>query len=390
MRFYWTLLRNLCKYVLKKHKPRIVLVTGSVGKSSARAACAKVLRAKYKVRESSKNFNTESGLAFSILGIIPNNAIESLILPLTSSVKAILTKNFPEILVLELGVDKAGDMDFLLEFFPYKADIAIITSIEPVHLENFSNFEEIVIEKRKILKSLSTGSLAILNADNEGSKSSKNLAKSACMTYGRSEDSDIKTNSLKMSIKGCSFEYEINHLRGFIETKAIASFSDQVIAPAILCGMHFEIENNLIEDSLKDFNFPEGRFTIMENKVIDSSYNASPSSMKACIDTFDRIGNDGEKIAILGDMLELGEISKNSHTDIINYIDGKFDKLILVGSEFKDAFGDKTDKKTFLFDCVNMLDEKIHELVTKNSLVLIKGSQGVGLKKIVKKLNDIK
>jgi UDP-N-acetylmuramoyl-tripeptide--D-alanyl-D-alanine ligase len=190
------ILRLMAKSVIWKYKPTIVGVTGSVGKTSAKEAIFLVLSSKFNVRKNEKNYNNEIGLPLTIIGAESGNRsflkwgkvflkwIGEMILPF----------HYPKILVLEMGVDRPGDMDYLLSFI--KPTVGVMTNVSGSHLEFFKNIEQIAKEKSKLLKEIPEDGLAILNSDNEYIFETSKKLKIPFLFFGFGEKAKVRASFL--------------------------------------------------------------------------------------------------------------------------------------------------------------------------------------------------
>ena len=163
---------------IPKYKPKIVGVTGSVGKTTSKEAIFSVLSKKYRVGKSLKNYNNEIGLPLSILGFeSPGKNLISWFLLFLEGIKMLIIKDkfYPEILVLEMGVDRPGDMDYLNKIL--KCDIGVITNVGMSHIEYFGTIDRIKNEKAKLITNLNKKGLAVINYDNEKSRDIINVSK---------------------------------------------------------------------------------------------------------------------------------------------------------------------------------------------------------------------
>jgi len=169
IRFLEKILKYLAAKALRKFKPRIVGVTGSVGKSSTKEAIYTVLASKYRVRKSEKNYNNEIGLPLTILGLSGGGGsflkwmavfLRSIGVLLFSS-----KRNYPEILVLEMGADRPGDIKYLVDFI--QPEVGVVTAIGISHLEFFKDKKHIIREKSYLVRFLNKEGLAVLNCDDE-------------------------------------------------------------------------------------------------------------------------------------------------------------------------------------------------------------------------------
>lgn len=395
------ILKVLAKKRLSKYQGKIVAVTGSVGKTSTKEAIFKVLNTQFRVRRSQKSMNSEFGLLLTILDIESgySNAGKWAFY-LAKAFFHSLSKDTSEILLLEYGVDKPKDMDFLLSVA--KPDIAVITSIAPVHLAEgqFKSLEEIFEEKSKLAISLRENGVAILNTDNEFLESlSKKIPKRRVLTYGTNKEAGFRISAVSSSISGVRFSLFHKENRTLIESPVLGDFHAFVLSPAYICGNLFGMKDEDITEALKRFTLPPGRMTVIsgvkETTMIDSSYNSSPDALKEALNVFKSVAEkDQRKVAVLGQMNELGERSKDLHL-IIGEIIPKFaDILIAVGGDakyFKEGAISKgmDEKEAFFVNNVKEAVDLYRDLTKKGDVLLVKGSQNrVRLERFVKEFME--
>ncbi|MCK4554802.1 hypothetical protein KAU19_07680, partial [Candidatus Parcubacteria bacterium] len=189
-------LKILAKLILAKYKPDVIGITGSVGKTSTKEAIYTVLASKFKVRRNIKNYNNEIGLPLTIIGAdSPGRSIIGWYIVFLKALKLILfkDKDYPKILVLEMGVDRPGDMKYLNNIV--KCKVGVITSIGPVHLEFFGTINNIQKEKGGLIKNLTKSSWAVLNYDDEKVRQTGNNTEAQILTYGFNEKADVRALS---------------------------------------------------------------------------------------------------------------------------------------------------------------------------------------------------
>ncbi|MDD5527461.1 MAG: UDP-N-acetylmuramoyl-tripeptide--D-alanyl-D-alanine ligase [Patescibacteria group bacterium] len=402
-------LKFLAKAILTKYKPKIVGITGSVGKTSARAAIACVLSAKFRVRQSLKNYNNEFGLPLSIIGAVsPGKNFFGWLAVFFQALRLILffDKKYPEILILEMGADKAGDMDYLNSIV--SCDVGAITAIGQAHLENFGSVEKIQQEKGKLLENLAKNGWAILNFDDEKTKALAAASKVRVLSYGFKSGAELTADNLKFKFEESK---DLGNLRGITFKASFAGSMVPVILPEVIgmgavyaalaamaAGLSFKM--NLVEIAavLKNFVSPKGRMRLIDgikhSLIIDDSYNASPQSSLAAIDFIKRIETEKpfRKIAVLGDMLELGAYSEKGHREVGSAIAAaKFDLLVTVGELARDiSRGAKeaglNEEQIFNFSHNPEAGKFVQDRLKEGDLLLIKGSQGARMEQVVKEL----
>lgn len=396
-------LRWMAITVLNKYNPSIIGITGSVGKTSAKEAVYLALASKFRVRKNIKNYNNEIGIPLTIIGAESGN--RSLLKWLKVFFKwlavIIFPYEYPEVLVLEMGVDKPGDMGYLLNFVPVR--VGIITSISPVHLEYFKSVDYIAREKGKLIKNLPEDGYAVINADDEKVTALVEETNVQIITYGFSEKAQVRASdviytsennkpegiSFKLNYEGKSIPVRLRRI--------LASHQIYAALAAASAGIAFKINLVDIAASLEQFSSPLGRINLIsgikESLIIDDTYNASPKAVIAVLETLDDL-KAPRKIAALGDMLELGAGEESGHKAIAR-------KLFEINIGFLIAVGDRMKitarelerlgypkERIFWFDNPGKAGDKLKEIITLKDLILVKGSQSMRMEKIVEKIME--
>jgi len=404
---HWKL-RLLTRLIIKKYHPEIVGITGSVGKTSTKENTATILRSRFNVGSSVKNYNNEIGLPLTIIGIdkTPGRSLLGWFQVLGKAIKLLVKKDphYPEILVLEMGADKPGDILYLTKIAP--CTVGVLTYISHAHTEFFKTIKKIAQEKKQIITHLTNDGLAVLNYDNEIVMQQAATTKAEVMTYGLKDGADLRATDINIIYdeitdwpKGLNFK--INYkgsvvpgfLPGFVAEHLISS------ALAGLCvGIYFGL--NLVEgvETLKKQKPLPGHMCLIpgikNTLIIDDTYNSSPAPTESAINTLKQITlkPNARRYAVLGDMLELGPETESSHRAIgFKVAEAGIDFLVTVGEASKgtaaaavEAGLDRDHVASFgnSIEAGKFLQEKIQA----NDLVLIKGSQGVRMEKIVKEI----
>ncbi|MCD4693985.1 UDP-N-acetylmuramoyl-tripeptide--D-alanyl-D-alanine ligase, partial [bacterium] len=326
-------LKILAKTILRKYNPRIVGITGSVGKTSTKEAVFNVLSSKFNTRESIKNYNNELGVPLSIIGIkSPGKSLFGWFFVFFKALKLILLKDkdYPEFLVLEFGVDRPGDMEYLISIA--KCDIGVITTIGSSHLEFFKTVKNIQKEKSVLIKELKREGWAILNYDDELTKELKSAAKTKILTYGFHSEANVRAQNLVFSFEenrdidnmsGVSFK--LNHEGSVVPIKLPRVIGYSAIYSSLAAasvGIAYKMNLVEISDALRNYYLPYGRMNLIKGikntLIIDDSYNSSPQSSISAIDFIKKIDleNKGRKWAVLGDMMELGSYTEEGHREV--------------------------------------------------------------------------
>lgn len=396
----------LAKLTLKKYKPEIISITGSVGKTSTKEAIYSVLSSKWNTRRNIKNYNNEIGVPLTILGL--ETAGSSVLHWIKNLVKAFvrlfLYQKYPEKLILEWGADKPGDIKYLSKLI--SCDIAVITSIQPVHLEFFRGIDHIAREKEHILDSLKKkDGIAVLNCDNRYIKEISERTKYRKLTYGFSDEANVKADDVIISCKdilkedfvyGTSFKvYYKGNTVPIKLNKVLGRHQVYAALAATACGLIFDMNLVEISQALEKYISPPGRLNLLKGikntVILDDTYNASPASTKAALKVFQEINTDGRKIAILGDMLELGVYSEQGHIEVGRLIPDICDILVVVGYKaqfIKEGAIEEgmSEDKIFEFDSSQKAGEFIQNKLQKNDVILVKGSQAMRMERAVKEI----
>lgn len=345
----------------------VIAITGSTGKTTTKDFTAAALSALGEIQKTTANFNNEIGVPMTLLGI-------------TDKSKAA---------VVEIGMRGLGQIESLAKYV--KPTIAIVTNVNETHIEILGSIENIAKAKSELVESVQSGGTVILNADNKFTLAMKNLVKDGVkiITYGLENSADlmvenilIENNSTKFNLKydGEIFEFEIPVTGRHNVSNALAA-----IAAALSLGLSIEE----IRKGFSDMAISKMRFETIQRDgvtIINDAYNASPASMRAAIQTVSEI-YDGRKIAVLGDMLELGEISEKVHREIgAELVKNNFDTLIVLGELGKfiaDGAKDSGMKNIFVTSTHEEAAKKILSILREGDIILFKASHGMHMEKII-------
>ncbi|MEK7625186.1 MAG: UDP-N-acetylmuramoyl-tripeptide--D-alanyl-D-alanine ligase [Patescibacteria group bacterium] len=401
------ILRRLAKDVLNKYHPDIFGITGSIGKSSTKEAIACVLGSRFKVRANYKNYNNEIGVPLTILGVnkSPGRSLFGWLSVFMKGLGLIWLKNdYPDILVLEMGADKPGDIQYLIELAPCK--VGVLTYISLAHTELFKTLKRIAQEKRIIISHLKRDGFAILNFDSPLVMENANVTKAEKITYGFRDGADLQATDVNVitnpdSIVPAGLNFKVNY-KGNIVPVFLSGFVSRSAIPAALAGLAGGLINgiNLVEgaEALRNLLPMPGHMRpiagIKNTLLIDDTYNSSPEPTRTALETLAEINLKigAQRYAVLADMLELGAETQNAHREIgLRVAELGIDFLITVGEASKHtalsareaglvehriaSFADSITAGKFL-------QEKLHE----GDVVLVKGSQSMRMEKIVKEV----
>ena len=416
-------MRNILQYILKilaimtiwRYRPIIVGVTGSVGKTSAKEAIYSILKDKFKTRRNIKNYNNEIGAPLTVLGsdISPETTFSGLLSWFRIFSKALLgiiyQRNYPKVLVLELGVSKPGDMEYLMSFI--HARIGVFTAIGefPSHMEFFPEKSSLVKEKSLLIKSLPDDGLAVLNYDDlsirqEGDNLLENIK---TIYYGFEEGADLRIENYELKVddieKGdFGINFKLDYKGSFVPIRLVGVLGKHQVfaaAAAASVGLFFNLNLVDIAESLKDYYSLPGRTNLIkgikQTWIIDDTYNASPTSVESGLEILNELSlkpsEQVRRIAILGDMMELGIKTEAGHRRVGKKVIETVDLLFTVGDRARFIADEAkqngfNENNIFKFSRAEDAGLLIQEKIEKGDIILVKGSRSMRMEKIVKEI----
>ena len=355
-------LQQLAAYKRSLYNIPVVGITGSVGKTSARDMIASIVATKYKVWKTQGNYNNHLGLPLTILGLKDHEA-----------------------LVVEMGMNHSGEISLLSKIA--KPDIAVITNVGTAHIGNLGSREGILKAKLEILDGLKKDGVLIINKDDDMLSSwyDKQENKDNILTFGIDSDGDIKATDIEIGERGSSFK--INDKK--FEVPVAGGHYIYHALLGILVGRELNISDEKIAEGIKSIELTKGRMEMIKCSddiiVINDCYNANFDSMKAAVDYLGKVENR-RKIAVLGDMLELGEFSEALHKKIGEEVSkNNIDILITVGKLGKliNDTADNSSLKKYHFDNNEEAIKKIKSIMKNKDIVLVKASNAMKFIEIV-------
>lgn len=388
------------KLLLSRAKPKIIAITGNVGKTSTKDAIYQALRGHVSARKSEKSYNSEIGVPLSILGL--ENAWSNPILWIKNIFdgmwQALFPRKYPSVLVLEAGVDRPGDMKNLTSWL--KPDIVVLTRLPdlPVHVEHFSSPEEVVAEKLILVQALKTDGVLVYNQDDERVSEAAKTIVQKTVGYSRysesaftaSGDNIIYENGQPLGLKftltheGESAEFNLHNALGvqytynFAAAAAVASLFDISLADSAF--------------ALNSYMPPPGRMRLVpgikDTLLIDDTYNSSPTAAERALSTLKELRGVGRKIAVMGDMLELGRYSVEAHKKLGEQAAETADILVTVGVRARGVAeaalsSGMSEKNILQYEESTKAGRELQNFIEPGDAILVKGSQGVRMERIV-------
>ncbi|MDB5224888.1 MAG: UDP-N-acetylmuramoylalanyl-D-glutamyl-2,6-diaminopimelate--D-alanyl-D-alanyl ligase [Candidatus Adlerbacteria bacterium] len=401
--------------VLRKYKPKIIAVTGSVGKTSTKDAVFALMSRSGFVRKSEKSFNSELGLPLTILGIPNgwNNPLRWIENLFDGLMLIMFTSRYPDWLVLEVGADRPGDIKSLASWL--EVDIAVITRLPevPVHVEYFESPEAVAEEKAALIDTLKPSGTLVVYADDDrvhslAAKAHKRGAE--VVTFGIFSHSDVRADDFKLVFEEGKEQWPIGMSARLTMggTSAPLSMLGAIGAHMLLSALAAAavgqaLKRDIIDvlQALQTYVPPPGRMHLIRGMkstfIIDDSYNSSPAAATAALDTFIFIASrpnpysQGRKIAVFGDMLELGRHSVEEHRKVGAHAAHTVDLLVTVGFRARDIAQGALDAgfpdaQILQYEDSNMAAEELKNLIQEGDCILVKGSQSTRMERVVEGL----
>ena len=360
-------LQELARRHRRELGTKIIGITGTNGKTTTKELIAAVLKQKFNTHFTQGNLNNHIGVPLTLLQ---------------------LTKEH-EIAVVEMGANHPGEIRDLAEIA--LPDYGIITNVGKAHLEGFGSFEGVMKTKAELYAYIFKNKGKIfLNTGNSFlkmmAKKSGFISPQQIISYelGKSEKCHAAVGKVRSCSPFLNMKFNTAESEFEVDSHLIGTYNAENVLAAVAIGTYFGLKSNQIKKGLEEY-FPQNnrsQLTITEhNKLVVDAYNANPTSMNAAILNFAQI-DASEKLVILGDMLELGKQSAQEHQKIADMLKEKaFSSVLLVGPQFM-----TTTNNFKNFADIDSLKKYIHENPVRNSFILVKGSHGIHLEKILEDL----
>lgn len=392
------------KLLLRRTRPKIIAITGSVGKTTTKDAVYAALKDRYAARKSEKSYNSEIGVPLTVLGLEnawsspvgwAKNMIDGMMI-------ALMPHEYPEVLVLEMGVDRPGDMQRFARWI--KPDVVVLTRLPdvPVHVEYFDSPEAVIEEKLELVKALKPEGVLVYNNDDEAVRRAVSEVRQRSVGYSRYSPTDFAATQDVIRYEGTvpvGMSFTLTHQHEEAVTVELdgcigVQHTYSVAAAAAVASL-FDIELPDAVEALSRYAAAPGRMRVIpgikETVILDDSYNASPVAVERALLTLKEVRGKARKIAVLGDMLELGRYSMDAHKEVGAQAAACADLLITVGirargiAEGALAHG-MSETKIFQYDEVERAGRELQNMMQKGDIILVKGSQGVRLERLIEEV----
>jgi UDP-N-acetylmuramoyl-tripeptide--D-alanyl-D-alanine ligase len=355
----WDALYALAGYTRDRVRPLVVAITGSNGKTSTKEMAAAVLERRFNVLRTSGNLNTETGVPLTMLGLEPEHTA----------------------LVLEMGLQRPGDIRRLVELA--QPSIGIVTNIGVVHIEFFASQDELAACKGELVAGLPESGLAVLNADDKYFELLMGMTPAGVSSFGF-EGGDFRAENYRprpeggseFSVRGTEVQLALHGRHQVLN--ALAALAAGEFAGVPLDEGANALSDVAVDHRLKEIKAPAG-FTL-----VDDAYNASPESMLAAFDAMAEREGPGRRLAVLGEMRELGALAEESHRVVGLRAAEVFDAICIVDSENARVLAAAAGADVVPDRAAAVAWVRKH--AREGDRVLIKGSHGVRLDEVVKEL----
>ena len=428
MTFIKQLVKQIFQYearlILKKYKPKIIGITGSVGKSTTRDAIYLVLSKNYFVRKNEKSFTTELGIPLAIIGCAyGTGSVWQWIKNVLLGFQLLITSaQYPDWLILEIDGDRRGDFIGLSEWL--HPDILVLTAIGeiPAHVEGFGNSDMLLEEKKTLLNAMKRDGVVIYNCDDFHARelaASSEQRKISCgigsgsdicgneftILYGTSNGRQVPTGMVfeitgtltntyteKISRENVSSEKPIHAMVTIFNSIGVHNVYACLIATAI--GHELNVSAEHIFTAFNQYETLPGRMKIIsgikDSVIIDDSYNASPVAMRESILTFLDVKTAGRKIVVLGDMFELGKFSVEEHKKIASLVTD-ISYFISVGIRSRSIAEELlslgfNESHVLSVDNAEGAGREVERILEYGDCVFVKGSQAMRMERTVEEI----
>jgi UDP-N-acetylmuramoyl-tripeptide--D-alanyl-D-alanine ligase len=350
-------LQKLANYHRRKLKIPIIAITGTNGKTTTKELVAAILSKEFNVAFTQGNFNNHIGVPLTLLSMTENH----------------------EMGVVEMGANHPGEVKQLCDIA--EPNFGLITNIGKAHIEGFGSFENIKKTKGELYDFIREhGGKVFVNSDDDLlCEMSEGMDR---LLYGRNNPELFVSGKLYSAHPFLEFDWNFFEHTYHVKTRLVGAFNFDNALAAVAIGKYFGINAQYISEALEEYVPRNNRSQFertQKNDLIIDAYNANPTSMRAALDFFVKIPSALPKAVIVGEMKELGDISKEEHADLLKFISEQpFAKTYLVGEIFNES-----DPPFPVFNTVEELIAELEEHPLEGHYVLLKGSHAVHLEKAI-------
>ncbi|OUB07016.1 UDP-N-acetylmuramoyl-tripeptide--D-alanyl-D-alanine ligase [[Bacillus thuringiensis] serovar konkukian] len=362
-------LQQLAQHYRRELNVKVIGITGSNGKTTVKDIIGGILSSTYRVHKTKGNFNSQIGLPLTILEM----------------------ERDTEFLILEMGMSEKGQIRNLSRIA--QPDVAIITMIGQSHLETLGSREEIAKAKFEIIDGLHDGGLFLYNGDEPLLSQNINMLGIESKSFGGKYTNDLFPTNVQLDEYGVHFKLnDSTKVKYDVPLHGKHNILNAIVGIAV--GQFYNVPIEKIQEALQQINITQMRFQFLTAKtgftIINDAWNASPSSMKAAIETLQKLNAYEKKMIVIGDMLELGKKGETYHREIGKMLNEESIQYVFTYGELAKIVAEEARKnyhagKVQSFDNKAEIAEEVLKIITQNDVVLLKGSRGMALEEIVQK-----
>ncbi|WP_242269686.1 UDP-N-acetylmuramoyl-tripeptide--D-alanyl-D-alanine ligase [Bacillus cereus group sp. BfR-BA-01408] len=361
-------LQQLAQFYRRELNVKVIGITGSNGKTTVKDIIGGILSSTYRVHKTKGNFNSQIGLPLTILEM----------------------KRDTEFLILEMGMSEKGQIRNLSRIA--QPDVAIITMIGQSHLETLGSREEIAKAKFEIIDGLNDDGLFLYNGDEPLLSQNINMLGIESKSFGGKYTNDLFPTNVQLDEYGVHFKINNTKIQYDVPLHGKHNILNAIVGIAV--GQFYKVPIEKIQEALQQINITQMRFQFLTAKtgftIINDAWNASPSSMKAAIETLQKLNAYEKKMIVIGDMLELGKKGETYHREIGKMLNEESIQYVFTYGELAKIVAEEARKnyhagKVQSFDNKAEIAEEVLKIITQNDVVLLKGSRGMALEEIVQK-----
>ncbi|MFE6137398.1 UDP-N-acetylmuramoyl-tripeptide--D-alanyl-D-alanine ligase [Bacillus sp. NPDC057893] len=360
-------LQQLACYYRNESNVKVIGITGSNGKTTVKDIIGAILNSTYKVHKTQGNLNSQFGLPLTILEM----------------------KQGTEFLILEMGMSETGQIRNLSQIA--QPDVAIITMIGQSHLETLGSREVIAKAKLEVIDGLKDEGMFLYNGDESLLSRNNNMPGIECKSFGEKGTNDFYPNNVQLDEYGVHFKLnDSKKVQYDVPLHGKHNILNAIVGIAV--GQFYNVPTEKIQEALQQINITHMRFQFLTAKtgftIINDAWNASPSSMKAAIETLEKLNAYEKKIIVIGDMLELGKEAETYHREIGKMLNQENISYVFTYGEMAEIVAEEA-MKTYATGQVQSYNnkakiaEEVLKIITKKDVVLLKGSRGMALEEIV-------
>ncbi len=367
-------LQQLASFWRQVHAAEVIGITGSIGKTTTKEIVAEILSSRGPVLKSTANLNTEIGLPLTLMDLREDHWAA----------------------VLEMGMYAPGDIALLASIA--RPEVGIVTNVAPIHLERMGSIERIARAKSELIASLAADALAVLNGDDTWTRAMAETSGIApVVLVGESDDCDVRAVDIQADgLNGLSFTVVAEGRRIPFRSSIPGSHTIHALLSALAVGRRLEMSWADLQEAVAAARLDERQRFIRTDGtlIIDDSYNAAPMSVRAALDLLREA--PGTKIAVLGDMLELGPLEEAAHREVGRFAAGAADWLVARGAR-SGWIAEEATRSGMPAEHVRQVPgnaeaaQTVREIMERESrnapvAILVKGSRGMRMEEVVEKL----